>query len=111
MADDAAAGSGATSVPPAPRSFVDTARRVVGRMVARLPGLDGDAAQRNAWEAVCADLQRRQQWNDVVELTLNATRHPAGTPAGRSTRRPTRRRTTAPVSGGTNRQATSRAQP
>jgi hypothetical protein len=111
MADDAAAESGATSVPPAPRSFVDTARRVVGRMVARLPGLDSDAAQRNAWEAVCADLQRRQQWNDVVELTLNASGHASGNSGSQAARRPTRRRSSAPVSGGTNPQARTQTQP
>jgi hypothetical protein len=111
MAEDAAAGSGSTSVPPAPRSFVDTARRVVGRMVARLPGLDGDAAQRNAWEAVCADLQRRQQWDDVVELTLDATSRSARDSPGPAARRSTRRRNGATsASARTNRRPTSQAQ-
>lgn len=79
MADDAVKAPDPT--PPRPKTtLVDTARRVVGQVVARVPGLAGDAAQRNAWEAVCADLQRRQQWNDVVDLSVNAT-----------TRRPVRR--------------------
>ena len=54
--------------------LVETARRLVGHVASRLPGLDADLGQRNAWEAVCADLQRRQQWNDVVELAVNAGR-------------------------------------
>ncbi|GAA2754725.1 hypothetical protein [Actinopolymorpha rutila] len=74
-------GDGSTSdgrqVPIPQRGLVETARRLVGHVASRLPGLDADLGQRNAWEAVCADLQRRQQWNDVVELAVNAGRRPA----------------------------------
>jgi hypothetical protein len=75
MADDAASVP-EQKPPPPPSALMDTARRVLGQVVARVPGLHGDAAQRNAWEAVCADLQRRQQWNDVVDLAVNADRRP-----------------------------------
>lgn len=92
-------GGGSTpdgrQVPIPQRSLVETARRFVGQVASRVPGLDADLGQRNAWEAVCADLQRRQQWNDVVELAVNAGRSrrrhtpppqrsaspPAGTPS------------------------------
>lgn len=74
MADDAASTPNATA---AASGLFDTARRVVGQVVARVPGFDGGAAQRNAWEAVCADLQRRAQWNDIVDFTVNAARRPS----------------------------------
>ncbi|MET9018968.1 hypothetical protein ABZV93_03190 [Actinopolymorpha sp. NPDC004070] len=84
-------GGGSTpdgrQVPIPQRGLVETARRLVGQVASRLPGLDADLGQRNAWEAVCADLQRRQQWNDVVELAVNAGRRPARrrhTPPSRS---------------------------
>jgi len=64
-------GQGAAS---APKSLADTARRFVGHLAARLPGLDSGAAQRNAWEAVCADLQRRQQWEGLVDFTRAGAR-------------------------------------
>ena len=78
MADDATQVPDQKPPPHPTIALVDTARRVLGQVAARVPGLAGDAAQRNAWEAVCADLQRRQQWNDVVDLAVNATRRPPG---------------------------------
>ncbi len=73
MADDAASAPTSKPPPHPTNALVDTARKVLGQVAARVPGLAGDAAQRNAWEAVCADLQRRQQWNNVVDLTVSAT--------------------------------------
>jgi hypothetical protein len=95
MVDDAASTSDGKQAARAQRGLVDAARRVVGQVAARMPGLDGDIGQRNAWEAVCADLQRRQQWNDVVDLAVNAGRRPtrrrrAGTPPTRDASRPPR---------------------
>jgi hypothetical protein len=40
------------------------ARGLVGGLAVRLPGFDTGAARRNAWEAVCADRERRRQWDD-----------------------------------------------
>ena len=79
MADEAASTPNATVTA---SGLFDTARRFVGHVVARVPVFDGGAAQRNAWEAVCADLQRRAQWNDIVDFTVSATRRP-GTPLPR----------------------------
>ncbi len=45
---------------------VTAARRVVVGLAARLPGFDIHAARRNAWEAVCADRERRRQWEETV---------------------------------------------
>jgi hypothetical protein len=46
--------------PHAQQALVRTARRVVELVVASLTGIDAGTAQHNAWEATCADLQRRQ---------------------------------------------------
>lgn len=74
MVDGGGSTSDGRQIPIPQRGLVETARRLVGHVASRLPGLDADLGQRNAWEAVCADLQRRQQWNDVVELAVNAGR-------------------------------------
>ncbi|WP_020576062.1 hypothetical protein [Actinopolymorpha alba] len=88
MVDDAASTPGSTPSTPAPYGLMETARRVLGQVAARVPGFDGGAAQRNAWEAVCADLQRRQQWNDVVDLAVNVTRRPTRRRASTARRAP-----------------------
>jgi hypothetical protein len=46
------------------RSAMAAARGLVGGLAVRLPGFDTGAARRNAWEAVCADRERRRQWDD-----------------------------------------------
>ncbi|MEQ4205473.1 hypothetical protein ABN028_24230 [Actinopolymorpha sp. B17G11] len=58
MEDWPASTSGSTLQPDAQQMLVETARRVVGMLVAGLAGFDAGIAQRNAWEATCADLQR-----------------------------------------------------
>ncbi|MEQ4205363.1 hypothetical protein ABN028_12235 [Actinopolymorpha sp. B17G11] len=46
------------------------ARGLVGGLAVRLPVFDTRAARRNAWEAVCADRERRRQWNDESPTAL-----------------------------------------
>ncbi|WP_020576061.1 hypothetical protein [Actinopolymorpha alba] len=48
------------------RTLADTARTVVRHVTARVPGFDVNAARRNAWEAVCADQERRRQWEEAA---------------------------------------------
>jgi hypothetical protein len=54
-----------TFPPTRPRTFVGSARSMVGRLASLIHG--PDAARRNAWEAVCADQERRRQWNETIE--------------------------------------------
>ena len=49
---------------PARPPLVRGARSVVGRLAALLAA-DAEVARRNAWEAVCADRERRRQWAEA----------------------------------------------
>ncbi|GAA2754726.1 hypothetical protein [Actinopolymorpha rutila] len=65
---------------PGPPPLVRGARSVVGRIAALL-ATDADVARRNAWEAVCADQERRRQWVEAgcEKLTpITQRRHSAG---------------------------------
>ena len=64
MAEPAASTS-ATDLVSSRRRAVDLARDLVVGVAGRLAGLDRKAAQRNAWEAVCADRERRRQWDEA----------------------------------------------
>jgi hypothetical protein len=68
MAEGTGAKHGGGLPPQARRPLVETARGVVARMAARMPGISGEAAVRNAWEAACSDLERRQVWDGVYEV-------------------------------------------
>jgi hypothetical protein len=69
MAEGTDAKHGAGVVRPARRPLVETARGVVAQMAARVPGISGEAAVRNAWEAACSDLERRREWDVVYDAT------------------------------------------
>ncbi|MFD2081951.1 hypothetical protein SAMN05421678_101187 [Actinopolymorpha cephalotaxi] len=49
---------------PGPPPLVRGARSVVVRLAALLAA-DAGIARRNAWEAVCADRERRRQWSEA----------------------------------------------
>jgi hypothetical protein len=63
-----AAPASASELETPPRKAVTAARRVVVGVATRLPGFDIKAARRNAWEAVCADRERRRQWDDAAPV-------------------------------------------
>ncbi len=67
MAETTTTKQGGGLSPHARRPLVETARGVVAQVAARVPGISGEAAVRNAWEAACSDLERRQLWDDVYE--------------------------------------------
>jgi hypothetical protein len=52
------------------RSAMAAARGLVGGLAVRLPVFDPRGARRNAWEAVCADRERRRQWNEESPTTF-----------------------------------------
>lgn len=54
----------AAYAPSGPPPLVRGARSVVGRLAALLAA-DTEVARRNAWEAVCADRERRRQWAEA----------------------------------------------
>ncbi len=47
------------------RRLVDATRVMVVSLAAGLSALDRHAARRNAWEAVCANRERRRQWEEA----------------------------------------------
>lgn len=52
----------ASGVTPRSDGILRTVAVTISRAAHRLPGLDGETARRNAWEAVCAaEVQRRQR--------------------------------------------------
>lgn len=52
----------ASGVTPRSDGILRTVAVTISRAAHRLPGLDGQTARRNAWEAVCAaEVQRRQR--------------------------------------------------
>jgi hypothetical protein len=65
MSNGATSPGPATAPPrPGPPPLVRGARSMVG-LLAALLAADAGVARRNAWEAVCADRERRRQWAEA----------------------------------------------
>ena len=47
-----------------PVALLDTTAAAAAAMLARFHGLGGTVAERNAWDALCADRARRREWEE-----------------------------------------------